>query len=107
MFRQDKRYYPFLGDLLGDERSRVRIGTVALVESLKELEDENILLAIPGISRLLQNDNATIRGDAAYLLGIIGSNGALPFLVNARDDENSLVRETIEEAIAEIKEQNS
>jgi HEAT repeat protein len=91
-----------IGELLGDERSRVRIGTVALVETLKIEDVENILLAIPGLAKLLRDRNATIRGDAAYLLGVIGHKGALPFLASARDDEHDLVRETIEEAIHEI-----
>ncbi|UCH45261.1 MAG: HEAT repeat domain-containing protein [Nitrospiraceae bacterium] len=104
MFKHDRSYYPLIGDLLGDERSRVRIGTVALVETLKSEDVDNILLAIPGIAQLLRDPSATIRGDAAYLLGIIGHKGALPFLVNARDDEHDLVRETIEEAIEEINE---
>jgi len=106
MFKHDKRYYPLIGELLGDERSRVRIGTFALVETLKTEDDDNVLLAIPGIAKLLNDPNATIRGDAAYLLGVIGHKGALPFLVSASDDEHDLVRETIEEAIKDIKEGN-
>jgi HEAT repeat protein len=107
MFKHDKSYYPLIGEMLGDERSRVRIGTVALVETLKSEDADNILLAIPGIAKLLQDTNVTIRGDAAYLLGIIGHKGALPFLVNARDDEHDLVRESIEEAIEEINENDA
>jgi HEAT repeat protein len=107
MFKHDKSYYPLIGEMLGDERSRVRIGTVALVETLKSEDADNILLAIPGIAKLLQDTNVTIRGDAAYLLGIIGHKGALPFLVNARADEHDLVRESIEEAIEEINENDA
>ncbi|UCD35872.1 MAG: HEAT repeat domain-containing protein [Nitrospiraceae bacterium] len=104
MFRHDPSFYPLLGRLLGDERSRVRIGAVALVETLKEEDSGNVLLAIPGIARLLRDPNATIRGDAAYLLGIIGHKEALPFLMDAADDDHDLVRETIAEAIAEISQ---
>lgn len=103
MFRHDPSYYPLLGRLLGDERSRVRIGAVALVETLKEEDSGNVLLAIPGIARLLRDPNVTIRGDAAYLLGIIGHKDALPFLMDAAGDDHDLVRETIAEAIAEIR----
>lgn len=102
MFKQDKSYYPFIGRLLGDERMGVRIGTVALVETLKSEAIESIVEAIPGIAGLLTDENPTIRGDAAYLLGVIGHEDALPFLMNARNDEHYLVRETVEEAIDEI-----
>ncbi len=102
MFRHDKRYYALIGQLLGDERSRVRIGTVALVETLHSDDNEHIPGAIPGIAELLRDANPTIRGDAAYLLGIIKHRDALRFLEDAASDENDLVRETIQESIEEI-----
>jgi HEAT repeat protein len=105
MFKHDKIYYPLIGDLLGDERSRVRVGTVALVETLKTEDADHILQAIPGVAELLKKPNATIRGDAAYLLGIIGHKDAIPFLEVASHDENELVRETAEEAIEAIKKE--
>ncbi len=103
MFKHDKSYYLMIGDLLSDERSRVRIGVVALVETLKTEDIDNIVLAIPGIAKLLKDTSATIRGDAAYLLGIIGHKDALSFLEDAFHDENELVRETVKEAIEAIK----
>jgi hypothetical protein len=102
MFKHDKTLYSLLGDLLGDERSRVRIGTVALVETLKAEDRSNIVEAIPGIAKLLKDPNPTIRGDAAYLLGIIGHKDALLFLEDASSDENEAVREAVKEAIEEI-----
>ncbi len=103
MFKHDKTLYSHLGDLLGDERSRVRIGTVALVETLHTEDKSNVVAAIPGIAKLLKDPNPTIRGDAAYLLGIIGHKDALLFLEEASSDENEAVRETVKEAIEEIK----
>lgn len=103
MFKHDKSLYPFVGNMLGDERMGVRIGTVALVEALKEVDIDHVLLAIPGIAKLLGDENPTIRGDAAYVLGIIGHDDALPFLEDARDDESGPVREMVQEAIMEIK----
>jgi len=103
MFTHDKNLYSMIGELLGDERSRVRLGTVALVEILIEKDKGNIVKAIPGIARVLTNPNPTIRGDAAYLLGIIGHNDAVPFLTGALNDENELVRQTVKESLEEIK----
>ena len=104
MFRQDKSYYPYIGDLMGDERGQVRIGTFALVEILMEEDLESIISAIPSIAKLLKDENPTIRGDAEHLLGSIGQEDALPYLSAISDEKSALVRETIEEAIEEINE---
>ena len=101
MFKHDKTLYLLIGELMSDERSRVRIGTVALVEILKKNYYHDISIAIHGIAKLLKNPNTTIRGDAAYLLGIIGHKDALPFLSEAfnNKEEHEMVKETIKESI--------
>ena len=106
VFKHDKSYYPFVGNMLGDERIGVRIGTVALIEVLKTEDLDNVLLAIPGIAKLLRDPSPTIRGDAAYVLGIIGHEDGLPYLEEAHNDEHLLARETVEEAISAINEGN-
>lgn len=75
MFKHDKSLYPIIIDMIKDERIRVRIGAIALAEELvkNSKEKEHFAEIIPAISNLLQNPNPTIRGDAAYLLEIIGS----------------------------------
>jgi HEAT repeat protein len=103
MFRHDTSLYSLIGDLLGDERSRVRIGAVALVETLKEDDPAHVASAIPGVAERLNDPNATIRGDAAYLLGIIGHRDALPFLKKSLNDDHAMVREAVNEAIEEIE----
>ena len=106
MFKHDKSLYKLIGDLLADERSRVRIGVVALVETLHTEDKDHIIEAIPSIAKLLKDENPTIRGDAAYLLGIIGHNSALTYLNDAVFDHNELVRNTILEAIEELENIN-
>jgi HEAT repeat protein len=86
-----------------DERVRVRLGISALVETLAKERTDTISIAIPGIAALLKNENPTVRGDAAYLLGIIGHREAIPLLGDALEDENSSVREIAREAIDEIE----
>ena len=103
MFRHDKSFYPLIGDLMKDERMRVRLGISALVETLAKEDPDNIADSVPGISVLLQDENATMRGDAAYLLGIIGHREAVPLLREALKDENGSVREIAREAIEEIE----
>ena len=102
MFRHDRSLSPLIADLMRDERMRVRLGISALVETLAEEDRASITNAIPGIVDLLRNENPTIRGDAAYLLGIIGHRDDLPFLRDASGDENESVREIAREAIEQI-----
>lgn len=103
MFKYDKSLYAYIGDLMTDERLRVRIGISALIETLKGEDSENILKAIPHILPLLKNQNPVIRGDAAYLLGVIGHTDAIPFLKEIAKDEDANVRTIAKEAIEEIK----
>ena len=104
MFRHDVSLFPLISNLMGDERGKVRIGTVALVEILKQNHYSDILTALHSIAKLLKHPNPTIRGDVAYLLGIIGHADALPYLSEAfHNDEEQIVKETIKEAIEEIK----
>jgi len=103
MFKHDPEYYQHIGSMLGDERMGVRIGTIALVETLVDVENNNLPASIPGVASLLNDPNVTIRGDAAHLLGIIGHKNALPYLQNALHDEHEMVRENVSEAIDEIK----
>lgn len=103
MFRHDKSLYPMIGEMLSDERSRVRIGAFALVETLMGEDFPTVVKAIPGIGEVLKNPHPTVRGDAAYLLGIIGHKDALPFLFEAMNDEHELVREAALEAVEAIE----
>ena len=103
LFRKDESLYPLIGDMLGDERIRVRLGTIALIETLTNEEPDKVKAAIPGIASLLKKTGATIRGDAAYALGIIGNKDAMPFLRDAAGDENEVVREAVKDSIESIK----
>jgi hypothetical protein len=109
MFKHDRRLFPLISDLMGDDRGRVRLGTVALVESMIHTHYSDILTSLTGIFNLLKHPNPTIRGDAAYLLGIIGHPDALPHLYNALNNskEDKLVVEAIKESIESIRENNN
>jgi len=104
MFRHDKSLYAFIGELMADERARVRLGISALVETLREEDPENIHSAMPNILPLLKHREPVIRGDAAYLLGIIGHKESVPMLEETADnDSNAEVRLIAKEAVADIK----
>jgi HEAT repeat protein len=102
MFKHDQRLYAYIGDLITDERMRVRIGATALVESLRKEDPENVKKAIPHLLPLLKADAPVIRGDAAYLLGVIGNRDVVPFLSEIINDADTNVRLIAEEAIEDI-----
>jgi HEAT repeat protein len=104
LFRKDDSLYTLIGEMLADERGRVRLGTIALVETLMSENHDKVLTAIPGIGDHLKNPNPTIRGDAAYLLGIICHTDALPYLKEAEKDDHETVREAVRESIDIISE---
>lgn len=106
MFKHDEALFPLVVDMIKDERVRVRLGAAALVEELVKVSREPFIKLIPELGRLLQDPNPTLRGDAAYLLGVIRDAEALPFLLNAKEDENRFAREIICDAIAEITGNN-
>ncbi len=102
MLRHDESLYPIVIDMIRDDRMRVRLGATALVEEMVQNNPSlpgPIIQLIPSIAKLLQDKSPTVRGDAANLLDIIGHRDALPFLLEALDDENLSVREIVEEAI--------
>jgi HEAT repeat protein len=104
MFKHDESLFSLIIDMIKDERVRVRLGATALVEELTRSKLEPLIRMIPEIAALLKDENPTIRGDGAYLLEIIGSKEALPYLISAIDDEDPSVREGIKEAIKRIEE---
>ncbi len=106
MFKHDESLYPLVVDMISDERVRVRLGGAALVEELVKIDSVPFVRIIPDIARLLEDSNPTLRGDAAYLLGLIRHADAIPYLLKAKDDDNVFAREIIVEAIHDIRGDN-
>ncbi len=104
MFRHDESLFPLIIDMLRDERMRVRLGGTALVEELIKFKPEPLVRLIPDITAFLKDENSTIRGDGANILGIIGHKDALPFLAEVENDADRDVREIAREAIRNIRE---
>lgn len=103
MFKHDRSLYRFLPDLLSDERGRVRLGTAALAEALIREHLAEIEAQTPGIAALLYHEDPAVRGDAAYVLGIVGGESALRLLRKAEGTEsNEQVRRVISETIEEL-----
>ena len=102
LFKQDRSLYRFVPDMLGDESMRVRLGATALVEELTGEHKTELRNAVPGIIELLKHENPTIRGDAAYVLGIIKDRSARESLVACLHDSNPAVREAASDALAQF-----
>jgi len=102
MYRHDPTLYSLVGELIRDERIRVKIGVTALMEELKKIDPEHIILAQDHLLPLLDHADAAVRGNAANLVGIIGNRSILPILEKLLEDENPDVRAIVREALQEI-----
>ena len=102
LFRADPSLYPLLAELLTDERIGVRLGASALVETLADEDPGESGRAAASLLPLLAHGNPVVRGDAAYLLGILGRREALAGLRAIEADENADVRDAVEEAVKQI-----
>lgn len=95
MFKQDKSLYGLTGDLLRDERFTVRLGAAVLFEELASIRPRETTRAIPSLLPLLQEQNPILRGEAATILGIIGTDDAMAHLEKLKNDPDPQVREII------------
>jgi HEAT repeat protein len=102
LFKQDRSLCRFVPDMLGDENMRVRLGATALVEELSGEHKTELRNAVPGIIKLLKHESPTIRGDAAYVLGIIKDRSAREALEACLHDSHISVREVVHDALAQI-----
>jgi len=102
MFLHDSGLYNLVGELIQDERVRVRVGVTALMEDLALRDKANVAKAVPHLLPLLDHREAVVRGDASNLLGIAGDPAAVPFLQEVLADDDRNVRLIAQEAIEEI-----
>ncbi|GBE01840.1 hypothetical protein BMS3Bbin06_00220 [bacterium BMS3Bbin06] len=99
MFKHDSTLYSMVGDLISDERIRVRIGITALMEELAGERPQVVSLAVPSLVPLLSAESPTVRGDAAYLMGLTGDSDAIEKLRPLLRDSNPRVVEIVEEVL--------
>ncbi len=95
LFKQDQRYYSWTGVLLEDERFAVRLGVSVLFEYLVEEQPDAVVAAIPSLARRLEHASSLVRGEAASVLGIIGTPEAKHWLASHRQDPDPQVRAII------------
>lgn len=103
LLKTDDTLFRFIPDLVADDAIMVRLGATALIEELAKDRPRQLRAAIPGLLELLRHENATIRGDAANALGIIGDPQALDALRALANDGSPQVKEVAAEAVREIE----
>jgi hypothetical protein len=101
LFKQEPELMRFIPPLAAAEEMTVRLGTTALVEEMAGEHREQLRVAVPGLIGLLENGNPTIRGDAAYLLGVISGPTVRDALERLLNDPHPAVREIVEDALRE------
>jgi thiol-disulfide isomerase/thioredoxin len=99
----DQSMPPILAKLAFDADFGLRIGAMVALEEVMALDPGAALPAIPTIIRYLDSREKRDRGDAAYLLGIIGDGSVLGELEPLLKEEDRFLRETAQEAMERIK----
>lgn len=104
LFQYNSSLFELVGNLIQDERMKVRLGVNMVIDNFSETDITKAQLAIPSLVPLLASDNPTLRGDVADLLGIVGTEALLPVLEPLLKDENHQVAEIAFDATQAIKE---
>jgi hypothetical protein len=102
LFRTDGSLFVHVPAMLGHENMRVRLGAAALVEEFASTRARELADILPGVIALLRHENPTIRGDAAYVLGILKDRRAVGPLKEGLEDPNPAVRQGMKDALDEI-----
>ena len=107
MMVMDRRLYAGALELLADPEWSVRMGMMVVLEEVAERSSNLVQQAFPYLLQLLDHEVANLRGDAAYLLGLIGDASVLSRLEVVIGDENAEVAGAAQEAIQQIRDRRA
>jgi len=79
-----------------------KIGMGAVFEELQG--SSSIQALIPELARLTESEDASIRNDACYYLGLTESSQAIPYIQKLAHDKTKEVRETVHDAMEIISD---
>lgn len=100
MFKQDPSCLTLAGELIQQERFRVRMGVAVLFEELTGVMPFKTLnAAVPSLLAAMHHEAAYVRGDAAYVLATIRSTESLVALAKFQSDPDPQVAEIVCEAL--------
>ena len=94
-------------ELLSDPDWSVRMGMMVVLEEVAERSPDLVRSGYPYLLKLLDHEDRNQRGDAAYLLGLIGDASVLETLEMLLNDEDPEVAEVCQEAVEQIKEREA
>jgi len=100
---EDERIAALLAGLAFDPDFGLRIGAVVTLEEIMALDPGAALPALPHVLEKLKAPDKRDRGDAAYLLGVLGDESVIKYLESLLEEEDTFLRETAQEAIEAIK----
>jgi hypothetical protein len=100
----DERALAALPVLLREGTIKARMGVMLLAEEALESDPHCLDGALPHLLPLLEQSDATLRGDTADLLGTIGAPGAREALTRLLEDDNPDVREVAAEALESLRQ---
>ncbi len=100
MFKQDCRYYDWVGQLLTDQRFAVRLGVSVLFEYLIEERPNDVPLAIPSLSDVLKHETPWVRGEAISVLSIIGTVSAIAIVQTMANDPDPQVAAMVQDILS-------
>lgn len=104
MLKYDKETYKVIARLIKDERLRVRLGAIALVEEIKELGLNGLDELSDSLLPLLSDENPLVRADTAYCFELVGKEKHISTLEkHAQSEQNQQVKEALTEAVDEIR----
>lgn len=92
--------------LMSDERMRIRLGTTAVLEELKN-EGVDTQVAIEKLKPLLKHPAELVRGDVVNLLGILAGSQIIQEIRPLLDDPSDKVRFVVSEVLDELREEQS
>lgn len=100
MFKQDCRYYQWVGQLLTDERFAVRLGVSVLFEYLIEERPGDVELALPSLTGVLAHEMPWVRGEAISVLSIIGTRPATAIIQTMQKDPDPQVAAVVQDILS-------
>lgn len=105
MLKQDKSLFRLIPFFLNDRRQRVRIGAIAIIESLLDDFRAEVLKQLPEIGAVLKtNRDPVVRGDAIYLLSIVGDKAVVPYLKEALFDPEPFIQQEARDTLKELEQ---
>lgn len=99
LFQYNNDLYATLGRLMTRGSMFIRLGVNMLLEDLKRIKPVDVKLALPYLIPLLKDENATIRGDIADIIGNIGEKDHMKLIEPLLEDDHPQVREIAKEAL--------